>query len=553
MNWWKRAVRGVRNAVGGREQPTARLVWMSPDQPAGIYITSENALDISVAWACIMAISTALGASRWKVYGVSSETNAALPNDADSESRTDLPNDRLAYVLNVRPNPEMTAIAFRESMAILALTWGNAYAEIVRNARGDVAALWPLFSDRMVPRRRVTAPYTLYYEYANYDGTKSILEPEQVYHLHGPGISGILGDNTVARAAKSLSLAAAQERFASTYFGNNTVIGGVLKTSKALKKETKDNLREQWVNKYGGPFKANKPIILEDGMDWTPFSNNAENAQLVASRKFQIEEVCRYFGVPPHKVQHLDRATFNNIEHLGLEFVRDALTPWARRHEQEADYKLLPQRAPWRVTRIDMAWLSQGDFKTRMEGYKIGRDMGVYSANEIRKKEGENTIGAVGDIRIVPANMTRLELVGKAMTPAGDGVNTGGPDDPGDNAGDSPVAREAVTVLFASVFDRYAKRLRAREDDLRRAKKTDDEIEMHLVGEREKLRPRLIDECGDGLVLLARIGGEYPTPLALAANVDRVFRGEDAKVVAAGLLVSPPLSLPPKERVAQAP
>lgn len=526
MNWWGRALRSVRNAAR-RDQPTSRLVWMAPDQPTGIFVTPENALDISVAWACIMAIATALGASKWKVF------------QNDGETRTELPDDRLVYPLNTRPNPEMTAIAMREALVILALTWGNSYAEIRRNARGDVAALWPLFSDRMVPRRHTTPPYDLYYEYTNQDGSKTIMDPSEVFHLHGPGIAGLVGDNTVAHMAKSLSLAAAQERFASTYFGNNTVIGGILSTPKGLKKETKDNLREQWVDKYGGPFKANKPIILEDGMTWTPFSNDAETAQLVQSRTFQIEEICRWFGVPPHKVQHLARATFNNIEHLGLEFVRDALTPWARRHEQEADYKLLPARSP-KLTLIDTSWLSQGDFKTRMEGYQIGRNMGVYTANEIRKKEGENTFGADGDIRIVPANMTRLELVGQTMQPTGGGPDAGAEKDPpedqqGDNPGDNPIAREAVTILFASVFDRYAKRLRAREDDLRRAKKPDDEVEVHLAQEREKLRPWLVEESGYAVSLVERVGGSCPSIEVISAAADRVARGEDARAVA-GLL-----------------
>lgn len=504
---------------------------MAPDQPAGIYVTPENALDISVAWACVMAIATAMGASRWKVYSIKGET------------RTELPDDRLEYVLNVRPNPEMTAIAFREAILIQALTWGNAYAEITRNARGDVAELWPLFSDRMVPRRSTTPPYALFYEYSNQDGSKTLLGPEQIYHLHGPGIAGLVGDNIVARMAKSLSLAAAQERFASTYFGNNTIIGGVLKTPKALKKETKDNLREQWVDKYGGPFKANKPIILEDGMDWTPFSNDAENAQLIQSRTYQVEEICRFFGVPPHKVQHLARATFNNIEHLGLEFVRDALTPWARRHEQEADFKLLSQRAPWRVTRIDMVWLSQGDFKTRMEGYKIAREMGVYTANEIRKKEGENTIGAEGDIRIVPANMTRLELVGQVQTPASGGAGTGGdavepgPADSADEgAADNSVARDATILLFASALGRYAKRLQARESDLARAGKPSHEIEAHLNEERAKMRPRLLDECAGAVALLARIGCPVPGDGSIVGAANEAACGEDAKIAAARLL-----------------
>jgi hypothetical protein len=202
-----------------------------------------------------------------------------------------------------------------------------------------------------------------------------------------------MGDNLVARMAKGLGLALAQERFASTYFGNNTIIGGYLKYPKTMDDKTFEHVRQSWADRHKGPDKAHKPAILEGGAEWIPFTNNAEQAQLTDSRKFTVEEICRWFGVPPHKVQHLDRSTYNNIEQQALEFIRDACTPWARRWEQEADFKLLGHKVPARSMCIDMAPLTQGDFKTRMEGYAIGRQWGVYTVNEIRIKEGENPIG----------------------------------------------------------------------------------------------------------------------------------------------------------------
>ena len=530
MGLWQR----LRNMLVQREQPTWRTRWLAPDQPTGIPITAETSLEISVVWACIMAITTALSSSRWNVLSV------------QGAKRTRLPDDRLDYILNVRPNPEMPAVNMREALNIHALTWGNAYAEIVRNARGDVAELWPLYPDRMIPRRRPDPPYALYYEYLNQDGGRTNLEPEDVYHLRGPGISGLMGDNVVSRAAKAMSLAAAQERFASTYFGNNTNMGGVLKHARKLTPEAHKRLKDDWDDKYKGPFKANKPVILEEGMDWVPTQNDAEKAQLVQSRTFQIEEICRWFGVPPHKVQHLLRATFNNIEHLGIEFVRDALTPWARRHEQEADFKLLPQRAPWRTTKIDLGWLTHGDAKSRFEAYKLARDMGVYTVNNILEKEGENTIGAEGDIRIVPLNMTPLDQLGQtpATTASPDSGGDGTVDTSGSDAGafGNALATDAVVILFASVLDRYAKRLRAREEDLRRGKKPTREIEAHLAAEREKQRPRLIEECADALALLEQLQGAKPREEDILASATAVERGEDPKAAALRLL--PVVALP---------
>jgi HK97 family phage portal protein len=476
--------------------------------------------------------------------------------------RSRLPDDPLDHLLNVRPNADMTAISFKESLLFGALTWGNGYAEISKNARGQPAELYPLLADRVVPRRRATRPYKLYYEYMQQNGERVELEPENVYHLRGPGITGLMGDNLVARAAKSLGLAAAQERFASTYFGNNTNIGGVLEHPKKLQPDAHKRLKDDWEDKYKGPFKANRPVILEEGMKWTPVPVNAEHAQLTQSRTFQVEEICRWFGVPPHKVQHLARATFNNIEHLGIEFVRDALTPWAKRMEQEADFKLFPQRPPWRSTKLDMGWLTHGDAKSRFEAYKLGRDMGAYSVNDILSMEGKNTIGKVGDVRIVPLNMTTLEQMMNGppapkapSAPGGSGGDNGGDGsgkkDPASEGADSStetsgadsgslgnsLAREALLTVFASVFERYAKRLENREADLRRRDLPEPKIAAHLADEREGLRPWILDESVEALELASKLcGADFHRGPDVLLVVDEIDNGKDPRTAAEDLV-----------------
>lgn len=380
-------------AMVRRDDPLRYLQIIPLDNPAGIAISTDVALQLSTVWACIMAISNAMSVSRWNIRTAMRAGGWQM-----------MPDDPLDYVLNTRPNPDMTAIAFREASMFNVLTWGNAYAEIARDGSGRAKELWPLMPHRVVPQRNFETG-ELYYEYYQQDGGKVIIPQADMFHLKGPGITGLMGDHLVARMAKSLGLALAQERFASTYFGNNTIIGGYLKYPKAMDDRTFDHVRQSWADRHKGPDKAHKPAILEGGAEWIPFTNNAEQAQLTLSRKFTVEEICRWFGVPPHKVQHLDRSTYNNIEQQALEFIRDACTPWARRWEQEVDYKLLSVRKPARSMLIDMAPLTQGDFKTRMEGYAIGRQWGIYTANEVRLKEGENPIGAEGEIRIVPLNM----------------------------------------------------------------------------------------------------------------------------------------------------
>ena len=127
---------------------------------------------------------------------------------------------------------------------------------------------------------------------------------------------------------------------------------------------------------------------------------------------------CRWFHVPPHKIAHLAKSTNNNIEHQGLEFSRDTLRPWVKEIEQETGYKLISARGEPKFVEIDVDWTEQGDYKSRLEAYAIGRNMGVFSANDVLRKLGENTIGVDGDIRIVQGANVRLEDVGAAYLDA---------------------------------------------------------------------------------------------------------------------------------------
>lgn len=526
-----------------------RLIQMLPVPllPAGIHITMENALQLSAVWGCIDVISKSLAACHWSVYTQDSNNR-----------RTALPEDPLDYKLNTRPNPDMPAIAFKQGMIISALSWGNGYAEIVPDGAGRVAQLWPLFPDRVTPRRDPKT-WEIYYEYEQPDGGKVAIPAARMYHLRGPGIYGLMGDNFIARMAKSIALNAAAERFSSTYFGNNTILGGVLEYPKTLDDRTYERLKQSWEDRYKGPDKAHRPAILEGGMKWVPLEADASKAQMIEARKFQLEEIARWFGVPLHKLQHIDRATFNNIEHLGIEFVRDALTPWALRLEQEADYKLFSARGPRRFTKLDMAWLLYGDAKSRAEYYQIMRRIGAYSVNEIRAKEGDNSIGAEGDIRIVEKNMItlgqleleeeRAELSVETMRKGGVGLGAKEPiedaelDEGEGDEGKTPspgadaLVRDATITLFASTLDRYVRRLRARESDLVKSGVRNGKVSANLVQERERLKTSwLVPECENALTLVEKVGGSTQGKDVvgiLCTAAEAVDNGEDPRAAAA--------------------
>lgn len=373
---------------------------------AGVRVDNLSAFQVDAVWACIDVIASALASSDWNVYSGS----------RGADIKTAVPDDTLQYLLNVRPNEEMTAQSAKRALGIAAVGYGNGYAEIQRDMAGRIVALWPIPPDR-VEIRRDTETKRLFYRAYNQENTSYVdLEPWEVFHIRGAGITGIAGDDVVGRAIKTIAQSIAIDQFGSSYFGNNAKLGTMFVfKGKGLDPEKKKAMLDEMNDSRKGSDKAFKSAILEGG-DWevvTP-EIDADKAQLIDAKHLSIESICRWFRVPPHKIAHLLRATNNNIEHQGLEFKRDTLRPWTKEIEQECDYKLIPFRGAKKFVEIDMDWADQGDYKSRMEAYQIARNMGAFSANDVLRKLGENTIGEAGDIRIVQGANVRLEDVGAA-------------------------------------------------------------------------------------------------------------------------------------------
>jgi HK97 family phage portal protein len=525
------------------QDPMQVVRYVLPYPVAGVNLLPDEILSLATVWACIDAIARAIGQCKLNVY-----------QPGPNGRRELLSNDSLMYLLNTRPNPEMTAIGFREAMLFMGIPYGNAYAEIVRDGGGRVAALWPLPSDRVTPRRDQDT-WELFYEYRQPNGEIVQLEQRQVFHLRGPGLYGLLGDNLVARAAKSMAVSAAQERFTASFFGQGANPGGVLEFPGKLGEEQFNRLKGDFAEKRKGPENAHKPMILESGMKWTPTGTDPQKSQLIEGRQFSVEEICRWFGVPPHKVQHLLHATFSNIEHQSIEFVRDAVSPWCKRIEQEGDFKLLRQdRAPWRCIEFDTRPLLAGDAKSRAEGYAILRQNGIMTANEIREIEGMNHLGEDGDALLVQSNLTTVERLvnppeppAPALLPGKDPTGSDDPntasDDPAADSGDAEadtVARQALTTIIAGALDRYARRQANRRRDLERtARASTGDVTARLEAERLKnFWPRLLEELRAAEPFAARALGRPLVDIDLQRAARDVDAGEPPAAVAAKLLPS---------------
>jgi HK97 family phage portal protein len=236
-------------------------------------------------------------------------------------------------------------------------------------------------------------------------------------HLRGFG-EGPVGVNVIHYAAESLGWAHALQLFGASFFGNGATPATVVINKKPLKPDGLRRQKAEFEALYKGPRRSNKTAHVDNDTTIQTIGINAKDSQLVESNQHLVEEVCRWFGVPPHKVMHLLRATFSNIEHQAIEVVVDSVSPWVKRLEDEADFKLLSvQNRLGFYTKINLRALMRGDNAARIAFYKGMWDMGAYSPNRILELEDENTLGKNGDKHLVQLNLTTLEKAGEQPEP----------------------------------------------------------------------------------------------------------------------------------------
>ena len=392
----------VRNAVK-RVEPVATNNFMFFGRTqAGVNVDADSILKNATVWACVTYLTRAEGQLPWRVC-------QELPDGGSKR----VPTHPVDWLIHKRPNPEMGAMTFRQTLLSAALRRGNGYAEIQRDARGIPVALWPIATSRVQPKRK---PETgeLFYRVDNGYGTSSDVDAMNMFHLRGfPGDDGVVGLDVVSYAAQSVGWAQATEIFGASFFGEGMNFAGVVQAPKGIQKPGFDRMKEELKQLYKGPYKSNRSAVLDNGATWTRTSAQPNEAQFIETRQHQVEEICRWFGVPPHKVMHLLRATFSNIEHQSIEVVVDSIAPWAKLFEEEADYKLFgPTNRQGFYTKHYLQALMRGDAASRATFYKEMRFMGVMNADEIRELEDMNPLpNGIGKAYTMQSQNTTLDRI----------------------------------------------------------------------------------------------------------------------------------------------
>lgn len=395
-----------------RDKPQNKTVgssfsFMMGGSTSGKSVTERSSMQMTAVYACVRILSEAIAGLPLHLY--------RYKEDGGKEQAVD---NNLYRLLHDEPNPEMTSFVFRETLMTHLLLWGNAYAQIIRNGKGEVIALYPLMPNKMSVDRDEKGH--LYYTYsraneeaATMTGNTVILKPSDVLHIPGLGFDGLVGYSPIAMAKNAIGMAIACEEFGAKFFANGAAPSGVLEHPGTIKDPAK--VRDSWNSTFGGSANSGKVAVLEEGMKYTPISISPEQAQFLETRKFQINEIARIFRVPPHMVGDLEKSSFSNIEQQSLEFVKYTLEPWVVRWEQALSRALLSiTEKPTYFFKFNLEGLLRGDYQSRMNGYAIARQNGWMSANDIRELENQDRIPAEegGDLYLINGNMLPLNKAG---------------------------------------------------------------------------------------------------------------------------------------------
>jgi HK97 family phage portal protein len=347
---------------------------------ASVRVSEETALNYSAVWAATRLLC-----------GTGSSLPLPVYKGLADEDRTKERSHPVSRCLNGLANPEMPAMAFRSVMWQWQVNRGNCFAEIVREGddqEGDLVALWPIAPTRVKIERDELG--NLIYEVRMNAGEPSLyLEPWQMFHV--PSIithDGIAGHGVIEHARETVGSGIAMEKYGANWFGQNGGVPRIIIQHQQKWDDTQRKaFREEWMAMQGGPD-GSKVAILGGGAEAKPISISAEDSQFLETRQFNIEEIARWYGVPPHLLQHLLRATYNNVENLGLDFVKYSLLPWLKLWEQAIWHKLLREfeREEY-FAEHNVDALLRGDAASRGALYHQGINDGWMSPNEARKLE----------------------------------------------------------------------------------------------------------------------------------------------------------------------
>lgn len=394
LSLWQKALDVIVRNVNLRSTAS----WPRETSNAGVPVTESSVLALSAAWACVNLLAGTIASLPLMVYRRDRSGNLVVARDHP-----------LYRVIHDSPNADQTAMDFWEGgIAALELR-GDMHARIERSG-GRVVALTPIFN----PSVRRLANGDIEYRWSE-NGQTFVETQESVFHVRGFGGSPLGGLSTMSYGRQVFGLSSAVNTAAQTTFANGMRPSGVLTVPGVLKQDQREPLEKALGDKFVGSVNAGRPMLLEGGVTWQQLTINPEDAQMLESRSFSVEEVCRLFGVPPHMVGHTEKTTSwgTGLEQQTLGFQKFTLRRRLKRIEQAIEKQLLTaaDRAAGVTIEFNLEGLLRGDSAARFGSYQTGLQNGIYTINEVRAIEGLPPV-AGGDV-------PRMQMQNQPITGAG--------------------------------------------------------------------------------------------------------------------------------------
>ena len=309
-------------------------------------------------------------------------------------------------ILNFAPNDETSRFNFQECMMYQINLGGNFVAERLMDGRRIAGFSQMEWQNYDIIRDK--EDNKLKYRILAGDG-QTVLNRDEVLHVPGPSTNGLVGMSLLSYAAGTIRLGTTYDKFGQKFYENGATPTGVFEAEKFYKEEAYNRLKKDIAERYTGLMNAGTPMLLEDGLTYKSLTINPIDAELLGSRKFNIEDICRFFRVQPHLIQHLEKSTNNNIEQQSLEFVMYTMLPHFKRVEDNINSQLLTpqQRADGYYFEFNMASLLRGDQKSMAIAFRNGIQWGYFSVNDVRRMLNLNSVEG-GDTHLQPLNMAPL-------------------------------------------------------------------------------------------------------------------------------------------------
>jgi HK97 family phage portal protein len=383
-------------AVEGQDRSPYGSFWFEPigmRTSTGMRVTSTSAMRLGAVYSCVRVLAESFAILPFRMY--------RKRTDGGRDPVTD---HWLVKLMTKRPNDWQTPFEWKEMMMGHLCLRGNAFNQIISNAKGQITDLVPIHPDRI--KVQLTDNGSFNYVVSQLDGTTITLAKGEVWHIRGLSGDGVVGYNPMELAAEVIGMGMSAQSFGARFFANDASPGGWIEfDGKFRDSDAKTSFREGWQSNQGGKNRG-RTAILEKGMKYHQLELNNADAQFLESRKYNRSEIAGLFRVPPHKIGDLDRATFSNIEQQSLDFINDGLLPWTERWEASIETHLLEDEIDVEID-FDFTKLLRGDMVARSAYYTANINNGSLTRNEARISEGRNPLTGL-DKPLMPLNMVAV-------------------------------------------------------------------------------------------------------------------------------------------------